>query len=45
MQPSPRINELLKKKVNMSDWKDVPGDNWVPDEEEPQINDGPESDS
>ena len=40
-----RINELLKKKVNMADWKDVPGDNWVPDEEEPQINDGPESDS
>lgn len=29
-----RIAELLKKKVNMNDWKDVPGDNWTPEEEE-----------
>ena len=29
-----RISEILKKKVNLSDWKDVPGDNWVPDDDQ-----------
>ncbi len=29
----PRVAEMLKGNVNMQDWKDVPGDDWKPEEE------------
>ena len=28
-----QVAEMLRVKVNTKDWKDVPGDDWVPDEE------------
>ena len=29
-----QVAEMLKSKVNMKHWKDIPGDDWVPDEED-----------
>jgi hypothetical protein len=28
-----QVAEMLKNKVNMKDWKDVPGEDWLPEEE------------
>ena len=35
-----QVAEMLKSKVNLKDWKDIPGDEWVP-EEEPVTSEAP----
>jgi hypothetical protein len=37
-----QVKELLKKKVDLKNWKDVPGDDFVPDEEEAPAAEGSE---
>lgn len=40
-----QVAELLRSKVNMKDWKDIPGDDWLPDEESPAVESAPEGKS